>query len=570
MTVGPLRSSRRLKPRIIAALVCTITASGCAIDPKTGQPSFKETFASDDPCNSNARNIGIAVGSVAGAIIGNQVKHSGTSRVIGAIAGAAVGGLIGADIDRRQCELYKIAKKNNLDLKSDKITVAQVVDSTQIQNAPDADRNKALGLKVTLTDNGQQFRSGSDELTPEAQAYFGQIADQYSYKVQKKGLTSNSSKEDVASIESLNGKRILLVGHTDDVGNSAHNGDLSERRAKAVAKLFSDHGISEDQLFFQGAGETLPIADNRTDDGRARNRRVEIIDLSNDDALRAYLGSRRPTLSYYRPTQESSSAVGAKTTQASNGTAGVNGTTSSRRTKAKEPAEVAASTPATRTSPSKAPAASTTTRAASTKSEAVIPAAPKTSVENGALDFGGTPVVSGAGNVEIGSVKENQSGFSVISSAHADEQFVGSCWQDRPRISHGVKSLRTGKEYSTSDYMPGLYGTSWTDNVNGNLVALTNVAVLRDGGLPASKPTMLVYRDYNPKSKAVPTVNDNPDVNVYRGDKAVLYRVFSSSAVRCMDVVIPYTTTTVAPNSRLYYYRGATAYVANFNPKIAK
>src|SRR5205823_2690461 len=94
---------------------------------------------------------------------------------------------------------------------------------------------------------------------------------------------------------------ILLVGHTDDTGSSELNAALSERRARAIARLFYDHGVPIAQVYYQGAGETLPIADNRTEPGRARNRRVEIVDLPDEAALVAYLQDRTPRLEHYRP-----------------------------------------------------------------------------------------------------------------------------------------------------------------------------------------------------------------------------------------------------------------------------
>ena len=68
---------------------------------------------------------------------------------------------------------------------------------------------------------------------------------------------------------------LVLEGHTDAIGTDAYNQDLSERRAAAVkAKLAEDYGIPESRISTVGYGESRPIADNSTDEGRARNRRV--------------------------------------------------------------------------------------------------------------------------------------------------------------------------------------------------------------------------------------------------------------------------------------------------------
>lgn len=73
---------------------------------------------------------------------------------------------------------------------------------------------------------------------------------------------------------------VLVVGHTDMTGAFDYNRGLSERRAAAVvAKLTGGHGISADRMFAVGVGPASPIATNRTEEGRAKNRRVEIVDL---------------------------------------------------------------------------------------------------------------------------------------------------------------------------------------------------------------------------------------------------------------------------------------------------
>lgn len=71
--------------------------------------------------------------------------------------------------------------------------------------------------------------------------------------------------------------KIKIKGHTDDVGDDAHNLDLSKRRAKAVYQYLLDQKIVDTRLAWEGLGETQPIADNKTEEGRARNRRTEFV-----------------------------------------------------------------------------------------------------------------------------------------------------------------------------------------------------------------------------------------------------------------------------------------------------
>jgi outer membrane protein OmpA-like peptidoglycan-associated protein len=70
--------------------------------------------------------------------------------------------------------------------------------------------------------------------------------------------------------------RVRVLGHTDSVGSARSNEELSLRRADAVKRVLTGRGVQEKQITALGMGETQPIADNKTADGRARNRRVEL------------------------------------------------------------------------------------------------------------------------------------------------------------------------------------------------------------------------------------------------------------------------------------------------------
>ena len=69
---------------------------------------------------------------------------------------------------------------------------------------------------------------------------------------------------------------ITIVGYTDSLGDPVYNQKLSEDRANAVMQYFIQKGIAADRMKALGKGKSLPIADNKTDAGRAQNRRVEI------------------------------------------------------------------------------------------------------------------------------------------------------------------------------------------------------------------------------------------------------------------------------------------------------
>lgn len=75
----------------------------------------------------------------------------------------------------------------------------------------------------------------------------------------------------------LGPKKVVVEGHTDSVGNEQVNSILSEQRAKAIAQYLETNGISEDKIEAKGFGFAKPIASNKSKDGRAQNRRVDVI-----------------------------------------------------------------------------------------------------------------------------------------------------------------------------------------------------------------------------------------------------------------------------------------------------
>lgn len=80
----------------------------------------------------------------------------------------------------------------------------------------------------------------------------------------------------VATLKKRGNIRVQVAAHTDSMGSNAYNQALSERRAASVMNYLTEHGIDAARLSSKGYGETDPIADNGTDAGRAKNRRVEL------------------------------------------------------------------------------------------------------------------------------------------------------------------------------------------------------------------------------------------------------------------------------------------------------
>ncbi|MDR3094829.1 MAG: OmpA family protein [Bacteroidales bacterium] len=119
----------------------------------------------------------------------------------------------------------------------------------EITETPDSIKNLMAHLL------GEVFEFDSHELTPAAQAAMDYVAEwlnKYLYV------------------------HIELEGHTDNRGSAAYNQKLSERRAKAMRDYLITKGIASERLSYKGYGFTKPVADNETEEGRQKNRRVEI------------------------------------------------------------------------------------------------------------------------------------------------------------------------------------------------------------------------------------------------------------------------------------------------------
>jgi len=86
-----------------------------------------------------------------------------------------------------------------------------------------------------------------------------------------------ASLDDLAGkLKDMNLEVIIAVGHTDSIGTDAYNQKLSVRRAEAVKAYLQGKGVEANRIYTEGKGEKQPVADNKTAEGRAKNRRVEI------------------------------------------------------------------------------------------------------------------------------------------------------------------------------------------------------------------------------------------------------------------------------------------------------
>jgi len=145
----------------------------------------------------------------------------------------------------------------------------QDTDADGIPNAED----KCPATPGTVENNG------CPEIEEEVQEIINTAFDNLQFETGKDVIKSSSfeSLDNLAKL--LTDKpewKLQIAGHTDDVGNAQSNLILSKKRAEAVKKYISDKGVNKDRIFALYFGETQPISDNATAEGRAKNRRVEM------------------------------------------------------------------------------------------------------------------------------------------------------------------------------------------------------------------------------------------------------------------------------------------------------
>ena len=145
------------------------------------------------------------------------------------------------------------------DLDSDGDGVVDRLDQCPATPAGDRVDAKGCTLPKTLVLEGVHFDNDLDTLRPDSVA----ILDEAN-----------------AILKRYPGLKVEVAGHTDSRGTSAHNIDLSTRRAKAVMDYFIAHGIAADRLSAKGYGEAQPVGNNYTEEGRVKNRRVELRPLN--------------------------------------------------------------------------------------------------------------------------------------------------------------------------------------------------------------------------------------------------------------------------------------------------
>ncbi|HWQ85217.1 OmpA family protein [Brevundimonas sp.] len=194
-----------------------------------------------DPYSSAPRRNNTATGAIAGALGGavlgyltntSNSEQGRKNALIGAGIGALGGAAVGAYMDRQQREL-------EAELSGSGVGVARQGD------------NLVLRMPSDVT-----FASNQSSITPRF----------------------NATLDDVAAVLNRYDQSIIdIVGHADSDGADDYNLNLSRQRASSVAQALVSRNVLADRLYVDGRGESAPIASNATAEGKAQNRRVEIL-----------------------------------------------------------------------------------------------------------------------------------------------------------------------------------------------------------------------------------------------------------------------------------------------------
>ena len=173
--------------------------------------------------------IGAAAGGVVGGVVGKNTGSTARGAIIGAVVGGAAGAIIGHQMDQQ-------AKELKLDIPGAVI------------------ERVGEGIQVTFA-SGLLYDFDSDAIRSEAGSNLRNLA---------------------ISLKKYANTELLIVGHTDTVGSSTYNQDLSERRANSASAYLMEHGVSAGRVHSSGRGELEPVGSNETEAGRQTNRRIEV------------------------------------------------------------------------------------------------------------------------------------------------------------------------------------------------------------------------------------------------------------------------------------------------------
>ncbi|PZD79201.1 OmpA family protein [Mesonia sp. K7] len=195
--------------------------------------------------NANNAQKGGAIGATGGAVIGGVIGNNvgdGDNTALGAIIGGVVGGAAGAYIGSR---MDKQAQEIENEIPGAEVT------------------RVGEGINVTFDENsGVYFATNKSDINAQSQETLNKLV-----KIFKEYPQTN----------------VLVEGHTDSTGSEAYNMTLSKERAMSVTNYLTSSGLDNGRFTTKWYGETQPKYDNTTEEGRAKNRRVELAIVANEE-----------------------------------------------------------------------------------------------------------------------------------------------------------------------------------------------------------------------------------------------------------------------------------------------
>ncbi len=211
-----------IKPLLLASATA-IGLAGCVTTP-----------VAPGQTQPNRTRDGAVIGGILGGILGASAsgENQGRNAVLGAAVGAAAGGAIGNALDRQAADLRGSLNNSAINV-----------------------QNTGSELVVTMPE-GILFDFDSAAIRGNLQADLRALA---------------------RNINQYPNTDVIVEGHTDNTGTAAYNQDLSTRRAQAVSGVLLEAGVAPSRIRSIGRGEDDPLTTNLTAEGRAQNRRVEVI-----------------------------------------------------------------------------------------------------------------------------------------------------------------------------------------------------------------------------------------------------------------------------------------------------
>ncbi len=209
--------------KIFIAAAAALMLVGCTtVDPVTGERT------------TNRTGSGAIIGAIGGAVLGTAAGGDDRrNAIIGAGIGALAGGAIGNYMDRQEQNLRE--------------------------------RLAGSGVGITRVNEGQILLNFPSDITFDVD------------RADVKGQFVPTLRDVAGVLSQYPQTTVDVYGHADSTGADAYNQSLSERRASAVSAVLINGGVQSQRVIATGFGEMRPVADNGTEGGRSRNRRVEVL-----------------------------------------------------------------------------------------------------------------------------------------------------------------------------------------------------------------------------------------------------------------------------------------------------